>query len=295
MRPWLAYWLLAFIWGTTWLAIKFVVREMPPLSAAGARFLLAAALLAAFAALRSARSAGRRWTSADRWLLLALSFLMIAVPYGLVFYGELTVSSALAAVLFACHPAFVLLFDSLVSRRNLFTRPRVAGLTLAFTGLLILFWPRLGGGELGGAVALVAAAASSAAAMVLAKHRAQHIEALGGTAWQMAGGGAWLLVAGLVFERPALAGYTPTALAALLYLTVFGSCVTFVVYYDLLKRVAPVQLSTLSFVIPVIAAFVGWLVLDERLAGASLAGAVVALVGVALLHWPEPAPVGGGD
>src|SRR3989337_483730 len=114
MRPrhWLAFAALASIWGTTWLTIKFVVREMPPVSAAGARFALAALLLAAFAHWRGRSLSWSRWRPAERRLVLALSLLMFAVPYGLVFYGELTVSSALAAILFSSHSAFTLVFDS---------------------------------------------------------------------------------------------------------------------------------------------------------------------------------------
>lgn len=107
--------------------------------------------------------------------------------------------------------------------------------------------------------------------------------------------GLWLLAAGWWLEQPIGASYSAAAVTALLYLTVLGSCVTFVVYYDLLKHVAPMQLSTLSFVIPIIAAIVGWLVLGERLTGYSLVGAGVSLTGVAVLHLPERAPLGGGD
>ena len=115
MRPrhWLAFAALASIWGTTWLTIKFVGRNMPPVSSAGARFLLAAVLLAAFARWRGLSLDWRRWQPAERRLVLVLSLLMFAVPYGLVFYGELTVSSALAAILFSSHSAFTLVFDSL--------------------------------------------------------------------------------------------------------------------------------------------------------------------------------------
>lgn len=296
-RYWLAFAALAGIWGTTWLAIKFVVREMPPVSAAGARFAVAALLLAAFAAWRGRPLAWRRWPPAERRLLLALSLLMFAVPYGLIFYGELTVSSALAAVLFSSHSAFTLVFDSVRVGRNLFDRARVAGLVLAFAGLLVIFWPKLAGprAELGGVVAVLVAAGSSALASVLAKHGAHHIDPVAGTSWQMGGAAVWLLLTGWALERPALTAYSPTALGALLYLAVFGSCVTFVLYYGLLKRMAPVQLSTLSFVIPVIATLAGWLVLDERLAPQSWAGGAAVVAGVALLHRREPEPVEGAD
>lgn len=293
----LAFALLAFIWGTTWLAIKFVVREMPPLSAAGVRFALAALLLAGVARWRGRSLSWRRLRPTDRRLLLALSLLMFAVPYALIFYGEQFVTSALTAILFSSAPAFTLLFDSLRAGRNLLRGTRLGGLILAFAGILAIFLPRLSGppAELLGALAIVGAAAVSSWALVLAKHGAHDIDTLVGTTWQMAFGALWLLLAGLALERPQLASYSSPAVWGLLYLAVFGSCVTFVLFYGLLKHMAAVQLSSLAFITPVVAVFVGWLVLDEVLGASTLPGAAVVLLGVALLHRPLPEPVPAGD
>ncbi len=301
-RHWVGFAAVAFIWGTTWLAVRVVVLEMPPLSAAGLRFVVAAVLLG-LATRATGRSLSLAPLSRDlRRLLVWLTFLMIAIPYGLVFYGEQTVTSALAAILFSIHPVFVLLFDSLRQRRNLFRGSPLAGLVLAFAGICIIFVPRLAGpmGELLGALAIVGAALSAGIGAVIAKYGAHELDPWIGTTWQMAGAGVSLLLLGIVCERPTLAGYPLTAWLALAYLAVFGSCVTFVLYYSLLKRMTPIELATLSFIIPVVATFFGWLVLDERLGGYSLAGAAVALTGVALIHRrpaapAESEPVAAGD
>lgn len=296
-RDWLAFSALAFIWGTTWLAIKYVVREMPPLTAAGARFTVASLVLAAVAHGRGRRLSWRQLPAADRRVLLALSVLMFAIPYALIFYGEKFIPSALTAILFSVAPAFTVLYESLWARRNLATGVRVLGLGLAFGGILVVFVPRLAGPrmELLGSLAVVVAAASSSSALVLAKHKAHHIDTLVGTTWQMAGGAAWLLVAGIVLERPALKLYSAPALGGLLYLAVFGSCISFVLFYGLLKHMGALQLSTLAFITPIVAVFVGWLALGEVLGVNTLVGAVVTLTGVALLHRPlaEPAVAGG--
>lgn len=296
-RHLLGFALLAFIWGTTWLAIKYVVQEAPPLTAAGVRFALAALLLAGFARQRGRSLAWGRLRPAERRLLLVLSVLMFAVPYALVFYGEQFISSALTAILFASSPAFVLLYDSLHTRRNLLTGARLGGLLLAFAGVLAIFWPRLSGptSELHGVLAIVAAAATSSWGTVLAKHGGQDIDPLVGTTWQMGVGAIWLLLAGVALERPHLGSYSVPAVVGLLYLTVAGSCVAFVVYYALLKHMATVQLSSLAFLTPVVAVFVGWLVRGETLGANTLPGAAVVLVGVALLHRPVPEPLPAGD
>lgn len=296
-RPWLSFTLLAFIWGTTWLAIKYVVREAPPVTAAGVRFAVAALLLTGFARSRGRSLSWRRLRPTERRLLLALSVLMFAAPYALVFYGEQFISSALTAVLFASSPAFVLLYDSLYLRRNLLTGARLAGLLLAFGGVLAIFWPRLGGpaSELGGALAIVGAAAVSGWGTVLAKHGGQNIDPIVGTTWQMGVGAVWLLLAGVVLERPRLESYSASAVVGLLYLAVVGSCVAFVLYYGLLKQMAPVEISTLAFVTPVVAVFVGWLGGGEVLGASTIPGAAVVLLGVALLHRPVPEPLPAGD
>lgn len=292
-----AFCLLAAIWGTTWLAIKLVVREAPPLTAAGARFTLAAVLLAAFSLWRGRSLRWKRFAAAERRLLLVLALLMFTVPYALVFYGEQFISSALTAILFSGGPVFTLLFDSLRVRHNLLSGERLLGLLLAFSGLLVIFVPRLTGppSELVGGVAIVVAAAVSSLALVLAKHGAHGIDPLVGTTWQMGVGGPILLLIGLALERPALGGYSTLAVLALAYQVVFGSCVTFVTFYWLLKQMAAVQLSTLSFITPVVAVFVGWLVLGEALGLSTLAGAGVVLLGLALLHRPAPEALPAGD
>lgn len=292
-----AFALLAFIWGTTWVAIKYVVREAPPLPAAGVRFAVASLLLAAFARWRGRRLHWRHLRPQERRLLLALSVLMFAVPYALVFYGEQFITSALTAILFSSAPAFALLFDSLYLRRNLLTGPRLGGLVLAFTGILIIFWPHLGSPsqELLGSLAILGAAAVSSWGLVLAKHSGHDIDTLVGTTWQMGAGAVWLLLAGFLLQRPVPASYSAPAVLGLLYLAVFGSCVTFVLFYGLLKTMAPVQLSSLAFITPVVAVFVGWLLLDEVLGMNTLLGAAVALGGVVLLHRPAPEPLSAGD
>jgi drug/metabolite transporter (DMT)-like permease len=296
-RQLLAFALVALIWGSTWLAIKVVVRDMPPLTAAGVRFATAALLLALFAHWRGRSLRWRGLEPAQRRLLLALSLLMFAVPYALVFYGEQFITSALTAILFASAPAFTLVFDSLRARRNLLRGVRLAGLGLAFTGILTIFGPRLTGppAELLGALAIVGAAATSSVALVLAKHGGHAIDTLVGTTWQMGIGSCWLLLAALILEQPRLGDTSSSAILGLAYLAVFGSCVTFVLFYWLLKQMAPVQLSSLAFITPVVAVFVGWLVLDEVLDLNTLLGAAVVLIGVALLHRPLPEPVPTGD
>lgn len=294
-HPLVLFCLLSLIWGTTWLGIKLVVREMPAISAAAVRFLVATLLLAAYA-----HYGGHRLTALKprEWRLLAqLSLTMIGIPYALVFYGEKFISSALTAILFASHPALVLLIDSAYVRRNLFTPARVAGLAASFLGLWMIFAPKLAGPseEVRGMVAILVAALFSAWAVVVAKNKMGGIDPVVATSWQFAGGAVFLALVGAGLERPVLGSYSATAWLGLAYLTVAGSCFGFVLYFRMLKDTTALQASSLSFLTPVVAVFVGWLVLDEVLAPRTLLGAATVLTGLVLLHRPLQAPAPAGD
>lgn len=274
-----AYFLLCAIWGTTWLAIRVVVRDFPPLLAAAGRIVVAAALLLSLARMRGNRSSP---ASFDWRAVIVLSVLMIGLPYGLIFWGEQYVSSGVTAILFAAFPVLVLAFSSLLARKNLFTAARLASLAFCIAGIAFIFSDRLQGstGRWQGQLAIVAATASSAAAVVFAKRRAHNFDVIGDTGMQLAGGGILLLLAGITFERNAGWDFSWTALAALLYLAVAGSCVSFVLYYHLLKRLSVLKMSMISLITPLVAVFVGWLFLDEDISRRTAMGAALVLGGV---------------
>ena len=291
LRHLLGFAALTAIWGTTWLAIRVVVAEAPPITTAGVRFVVSALLLAGLAKASGLTLGWQSHSSADRRVILQLSLLMIAVPYALVFWAEQFISSGLAAILFSVHTSIVVLLESLRVRRNLLTGRTLAGILLAFAGVVIIFWPRLGvPNEWQGAAAMVGAAISSALATVLAKYRGASLNPIVSVTWQTAAGGLLLLLLGWPLERGKLVVPSLQAGLALAYLTVFGSCVTFVLYYWLLKNLTPVRLSTLAFLTPLVAVAAGWLALNETLGIYSWTGAAMALAGVWLLHSREVIP-----
>lgn len=282
VRSLLAFCLLCGIWGTTWLAIKVVVREMPPFASLTLRFLLAAIALSVYA---SARGIPWRLTGSQGRAVAGLAVLMMAIPYSLVFWGEQHTSSALTAILFSSHPIFILLFSSVVARRNLFTRRRVASLLLAAIGLVLIFGQSAGAdtNELKGDVAILGAAIVSAAATVFAKHTAHGVNPVTGTALQIAGAVVFLVPLTLWTEGVPHLAYSMRSWLALSYLALVGSCLAFVVYYWLLKRVAPIEISMIALITPVVASFAGWMVLGERLGARTIAGAILVLAGVFLV------------
>lgn len=129
--------LLCTIWGSTWLFIKIGLRNLPPLSFAGVRFIIAAAALLAVNAIRQSPLAPR--TRAD-WQLVALTgFLTFTVNYGLLFWGEQYIASGLAALLQATIPAFGLVIAHYVLPSERLTWPKVFGVTLGLIGVGVIF------------------------------------------------------------------------------------------------------------------------------------------------------------
>ncbi|MGH9570649.1 MAG: DMT family transporter [Candidatus Angelobacter sp.] len=284
----LGYGSLCLIWGSTWMAIRVVVRDIPPLEAAAVRFLTAAVLLLGLAAAQKRPFPGSRqqWTA-----ILVLSITIMAVPYGLLFWAEQFVGSAMTAVLFSALPLAVALFTPVMMEGSV-PREAVFAMVVAFGGLLVLFYAGLSanGRALIGGMAVLAAMLMSAWSVVYAKLRLHEVDAVAGTGLQLLFGSVLLLWGTWALEAHRQATWTKTAILGLTFLTLFGSCAAFVIYYWLLKEMRPYQVSTINMVVPVVAVLEGALLLRENVPLLMLLAIALVLgsVGVALRAREEP-------
>jgi drug/metabolite transporter (DMT)-like permease len=258
-RPAILVWLaLAAIWGSTWLAIKLGLRDLPPITFAGIRFALAAALLAGIVLLRKIRlpRSGREWG-----LLAYTGLLSITINYGLVFWGEQYISSGLAALLSATVPLFGLPLAHRYVAAEPLTPSKLSGVLLGLVGIGVVFSGELGTGgprALWACAGIVVAALATAHAGVLVKARGTHLEPPVLAGVQMAGGCIPLLVGGMALEgSPFAFHWTPTALAALAYLTILGSVVAFLLYYWLIRHMTVTGVLMIPLITPLIAVLVG--------------------------------------
>src|SRR5258708_24380484 len=180
---WLGYISLCLIWGSTWLAIRVVVREIPPFRAAAMRFLVAAIILLAPVFFRR-----ERWPQQDRqWnAILILGFTMMAVPYGLLFWAEQYISSSMTAVLFSANPLAVALLTPIMMQRKV-PRAAVLAMVVAFGGLLYLFSSDLAisSKTLLGGLGVLGATSVSAWSAVFAKKRLRAVDTLFATGMPM--------------------------------------------------------------------------------------------------------------
>lgn len=283
--PVLVWLLLSLIWGSTWLFIKLGLQDLPPFTFAGVRFVVAASVLACIVAVRRMPLPRAR----RDWLLIVLTGVMaFAFNYGLLFWGEQRTSSGLAAILQTIIPAFGLVIAHYYLPDERITLWKVCGIVLGIGGVALIFSDQatLGDGKsaLAGSAAIVVGAFCVAYSNVLVKARAKHIEPAVLAAGQMTCGLVPLLLVGATLEgSPFAFRWTWLAVASLLYLSLVGSVVAFLMYYWLVRNMDVTKTMLISLVTPPMAVFFGWLVLGESLTWRTGAGALAIMSGIALI------------
>ena len=286
--PHLVFTVLGVIWGSTWLGIKIGLDFLPPFTFAALRFATATVALLVLAKALHARVPKER----DDWLLMMfLGIFQLTIPYGLVFWGEQYISSGLAAVLFATLPFFVVLFAHFYVDEKL-TKLKGLGIIASFAGLLAIFWPEIGtpmgasNSSVLGAFAVLGSTVSAAMANVVAKKHADKIDPPFNILIQSAICCVLLSALAILLESETRLTFTPVAVGAILYLGVFGSALAFVGLYWLLTKTSATNTSLLTFISPILALLLGWVVLGEVPNQGISVGSVLILVGVYLTVKP---------
>ena len=284
MRVRLVFLLLCAIWGSTWMFIKLGLRDLPPLSFAAARFLLATAILSAVVAARRASLPRGR----AEWSLIAQTgVLAFTLNYGLLFWGEQHISSGLAALLQATIPVFGMLLAHPYLPGERLNARKLAGALLGVGGVGVIFSHQLGAEgamALWGSAAIVAGAVFVAWANVLVKARGARMDASVLAAGQMGCGFVALAAAALALEGdPRGLNWTPLAVVCLLYLTLVGSVAAFLLFYWLVRHVDVTKTMLIALVTPLAAVLLGVAVLGEEVSWRTLAGGALIMSGIALV------------
>jgi drug/metabolite transporter (DMT)-like permease len=277
-----AAWLtLCVVWSSTWLAIKIGLRDLPPISFVAIRFVIAIGVLIALSIGRTRLLPHR---AGDYAVLAITGILMFALNYTLLFWGELYVSSGLAAVLQTTIPIFGMLFAHWMLPEEPLRLQKLCGALLAIGGVTLICGRLLSfGGVLAfwGGVGISLGGAAAAFSNVLIKAKRIRIAPAMLAAWQMIFGTVPLLVLGVVVDgNPAKFHWNRSSIFCLLYLAVVGSSFTFLLLYWLLPRMSVTNLQTISLITPPGAVILGWVLGGERFPLWSLLGAAIVLVGV---------------
>jgi drug/metabolite transporter (DMT)-like permease len=279
----LAFSMIYFVWGSTFLAIRIGVHEVPPFLLAAMRFLAAGVVLYAWMRLRgTAAPTGREWASAC--LMGTLIFLF---DYGCLFWAEQRVPSGIAAVVLATIPVFIALFEIAFLRTQRLTLRLSLALLIGIGGVIVLVNHSVSLGEAAvdrwGAIALVAASVCWSGATILSRRLTLPASKPMSAAAQMTTGGVQLLIlSGLSgeFSRFHFRAVSSGAWFALLYLIVAGSIVGFTAYMWLLHYESPTKVGTYAYVNPVVAVVVGYFFGGEVVGPRTLLGTLLILVSV---------------
>jgi drug/metabolite transporter (DMT)-like permease len=282
----LAFAIIYFVWGSTFLAIRVGVREVPPFLLAAMRFLVAGLALYGWTMARGERSPKRReWGSA-----FLLAMLIFVFDYGSLFWAEQRVPSGIAAVMLAMIPVFMALSEIIFLRTQKLTLRLALALVTGIAGVAVLVSRslNLGGAPIDrlGAVALIFASVTWSVASVLSRKLPLPASKIMSSGAQMLAGGILLaLAAGALGE---FRNFHPSSVSrgvwfALLYLIVAGSIIGFTAYVWLIHHESPTKVGTYAYVNPVVAVLVGYFLGGEALGLRTILGTVFVLISVLVI------------
>jgi drug/metabolite transporter (DMT)-like permease len=281
---WFALWTVYIVWGSTYLAIRVSVETLPPLLAAGVRFILAGLIMYAILALR--RGSLLRVSRRQLLACTVVGGALCLGGNGLVMLAERDVPSGLAALIIASVPLWVVLLRSATGDRV--SAGTLGGVALGFIGVAILVLPgdRPEGATLYGLLLLIAAAVSWASGSFLSTKLELPPDPFVSTAVQQLCGGVLMLAVGSglgEFGDLEVAAWSTRSIVALVYLVVFGSLFAFTAYVWLLQNAPISRVATYAYVNPVIALLLGWLILSEEITVSMILGAAIIVVSVAFI------------
>ena len=276
-----------FVWGSTYLAIRFAVETLPPLLMAGARFAIAGALLLSW----SMASRKATWPTRTDWRTgLIGGTLLLVGGNGAVVWAEQRVPSGITALLVAVVPVWMVVLDWMRPHGRRPPTLVFLGLGLGLGGLALLVGTDSlhghGSVDATGAAVLVLASLFWAAGSLYTKHAPRGSSGLNGSATQMLAGGGVLLLGAVCsgeLSQLDLAHVSLRSLLGFLYLVTFGSLIGFTAYFYVLAHTTAAKASTYAYVNPVVAVFLGWALAGEPVTARTVLAAAVILSGVAII------------
>lgn len=289
----LCFGLVYVFWGSTYLGIRVAVENIPPALMCATRFLISGSLVLGYLALK-----GKRLIYPPRTMaVFAMVGCLLLVGGNLsLSWGETYVPSGLAALLIASAPLYFLVLERLLLGAHKITTRGKVGLALGLAGTAVLLWPKLLAiGTLGhmqflAALAIMFGSASWATGSVLSKRYKTDADPFTATGWQMLFAGIGNLLIALPLGDLHHVTWTARGWGAILYLVTFGSLVGYTAYIWLLRHVPVAKVTTYCYVNPVVAVFLGWLILGERIDGYMLAGSAIVIAAVAIVTTSSSEP-----
>ncbi len=276
--------MLCAIWGTTWIFIKVGLQDLPPISFAAARFLLAIVILSVIVKIQKIPlpRTPREWR-----LVVLTGILQFSINYGMVFWSEQYITSGLAAVLQAMITVFGLMLAWYFLPNERVTWLKIFSVAIGIIGVAVIFIDQLkvqSWMAFWGCVGIVAGSYAAAQSSILVKSRGSGIQPAAMLLCQMFCGLPAILIYSILAEgNPFAHNWTVKAIGCVLYLSIPGTIVAFWLYYWLLGRIESTKAMMISLVTPLLAVFVGWLAIGEKLPPQTTFGGILIVSSIGLI------------
>ena len=281
-----AFAIVYVVWGSTFVAIRVGVQDIPPFLLGGVRN-----ASAGFVLMLVAMASGQLppWRSPDWATALPVGILMITIANGLTTLSEVWVPSNQAALISVSSALWTAWFGTFGVRGHPLSPRSRLGLAIGFAGAMLLLMPGEGFSfqHLGAQSLILISTCSWAAGAMYGRARAPVTPPLMLASMQMFTGGVFMLLVGFAAGEGPHWQWTARGVGAVAYLAVFGSCLSYTTYIWLIRHVTPDKLSTISYVNPLVAVVLGWVGLGETLEWTQVAGMLVILTGVVLINTPS--------
>lgn len=278
--------LVYVLWGSTYLAIDIAVAHIPPPLMCAIRFTIAGVIMLGYCMLQGEKI---RYSARELLQFAIVGNLLLMGGNLTLSFAERYIASGLAALLVASMPLWFLVLDSLLLGDHHISPRGMFGLALGFAGTIVLLWPQLMATgnvdrrQLWWSIALLGGALSWAFGSVLSKKWQRGTHAFGATAWQVFFAGMGNSVFALASRDFRHATWTRSGIGAIAYLVVCGSLIGYTAYIYILSHAPTAKVSTYAYVNPVVAVFLGWLILHESIDRFILAGSAIIIASVILV------------
>ncbi len=282
VRIYFGFLVICLLWGSSWAAVKLGLETIPTFLSLGIRFFIASSILGLIILVRHYTVP----TDKNFWkLVFILCSTSFTIPFMLIYWAQIHVNSGLASVLFAIFPLWVAILSHFLLPDERITPQRIVGMVFAFLGVVVIFknaFSDVSSTTLLGMIAIIVGAIIQAFGLIALRRFGKQINPIVLNFWPMLLSAAVLFSISLCTEDYSTVLFDIKALASLIYLSIFCTVITFVVYFWLIKHVEAVILSLSAFITPVIAVFIGVIIMGEDFTASAYIGSTIVLIGVAI-------------
>ncbi len=271
---------MCLIWGCTWMAIKIGLNDLTPFFSLGVRYLIAGICLALYLFLKDQDILMRK---NQVKLVLLITLLNYMVPYSLIYWGEQYIYSNLTAVIFATLPLNIAVLSPFFLKEERLSFFDYLGIFLGFVGTIIIFAESLfmeAEFHLWGIVAVYVASISSSIIAIILKREKKDYHPLKINLWPILLTGIVITLFSFLVEDLENNTCSLEAISSILYLSLFGTVIAFAIYFWMIRQIKLILLSSVAYIIPIIAIMTGWIFLQEKLTSYQVIGSFFVLVGI---------------